>query len=138
MQKSEKEINSEIAAIIRQITASVTFLPLITDPCTFDLLVYTAAEADVPASWCAYRWSISRGKLLITLIEYFEYLTAFNALGMGQGGVRSALCEQLGGDAYALLHNEGAQSWYKRKLREDKARRAITCTILECTSKVLS
>lgn len=29
----------EIQAIIRQITASVTFLPLLQDACTFDLLV---------------------------------------------------------------------------------------------------
>ena len=34
-----------------QITASVTFLPLLSDPCTFDLLVYTAAASDVPAAW---------------------------------------------------------------------------------------
>ena len=37
--KSEKDIMSEIQAIIRQITASVTFLPLLQDACTFDLLV---------------------------------------------------------------------------------------------------
>ena len=35
----------------RQITASVTFLPLLSDPCTFDLLVYTASASDVPAAW---------------------------------------------------------------------------------------
>ena len=39
--KSQKEITSEIQAIIRQITASVTFLPLLTEPCAFDLLVRT-------------------------------------------------------------------------------------------------
>lgn len=39
--KSMKEIHNEIQAIIRQITASVTFLPLLNEPCTFDLLVYT-------------------------------------------------------------------------------------------------
>lgn len=42
--KAEKEIMNEIQAIIRQITATVTFLPLLEDPCTFDLLVYTSAE----------------------------------------------------------------------------------------------
>lgn len=39
VEKPEKEITAEIQAIIRQITASVTFLPLLNDPCTFDLLV---------------------------------------------------------------------------------------------------
>ena len=36
-----------------QITASVTFLPLLSDPCTFDLLVYTDTSSDVPLEWCA-------------------------------------------------------------------------------------
>jgi mitotic spindle assembly checkpoint protein MAD2 len=38
-------------AIIRQITASVTFLPLLTSPCTFDLLVYTDSSVDIPVAW---------------------------------------------------------------------------------------
>ena len=38
--KTQKEITQEIQAIQRQITASVTFLPLLNEPCSFDLLVY--------------------------------------------------------------------------------------------------
>lgn len=49
--KSIKEIHDEIQAIIRQITASVTFLPLLNEPCSFDLLVYTNKEATVPQKW---------------------------------------------------------------------------------------
>eukprot|EP00164_Ancoracysta_twista_P005517 GFYU01007567.1.p1 GENE.GFYU01007567.1~~GFYU01007567.1.p1 ORF type:complete len:207 (+),score=64.52 GFYU01007567.1:34-654(+) len=49
--KPEKEIMSEIQAIIRQITASVTFLPLLNEACTFDLLVYTDADVHVPQAW---------------------------------------------------------------------------------------
>eukprot|EP00823_Brevimastigomonas_motovehiculus_P002117 TRINITY_DN134_c0_g2_i1.p1 TRINITY_DN134_c0_g2~~TRINITY_DN134_c0_g2_i1.p1 ORF type:complete len:222 (-),score=50.13 TRINITY_DN134_c0_g2_i1:1009-1674(-) len=49
--KSEKEITKEIGAIIRQITSSVTFLPLLDEPCTFDLLVYTNADNAVPEAW---------------------------------------------------------------------------------------
>ena len=49
--KSIKEIHGEIQAIIRQITASVTFLPLLNEPCSFDLLVYTKKEAVVPTKW---------------------------------------------------------------------------------------
>lgn len=49
--KSAKEITSEIQAIMRQITASVTFLPLLNEPCAFDLLVYADKEATVPVLW---------------------------------------------------------------------------------------
>lgn len=49
--KTEREINAEIAAIIRQITASVSFLPLLEDSCTFDLLMYTKQDLDVPEDW---------------------------------------------------------------------------------------
>jgi hypothetical protein len=42
---------NEIQAIIRQITASVTFLPLLQDACTFDLLVYTDNDVSVPQAW---------------------------------------------------------------------------------------
>jgi mitotic spindle assembly checkpoint protein MAD2 len=49
--KSKKKIQGEIQAIIRQITASVTFLPILDEPCAFDLLVYTSADAAVPKTW---------------------------------------------------------------------------------------
>lgn len=49
--KSIKEIHDEIQAIIRQITASVTFLPLLNEPCSFDLLVYTDKDAVVSQKW---------------------------------------------------------------------------------------
>lgn len=44
-------MTQEIQAIIRQITASVTFLPLLNEPCCFDLLVYADKEATVPVTW---------------------------------------------------------------------------------------
>jgi mitotic spindle assembly checkpoint protein MAD2 len=81
--KTIKEVNDEIQAIIRQITASVsgrqgggtthlcinscliesnlvvpsalyiqvTFLPLLREPCSFDLLIYTNKTAAVPKKW---------------------------------------------------------------------------------------
>jgi mitotic spindle assembly checkpoint protein MAD2 len=49
--KTTKEIHGEIQAIIRQVTASVTFLPLLSEPCSFDLLVYTKKDAAVPKKW---------------------------------------------------------------------------------------
>eukprot|EP00003_Mantamonas_plastica_P028723 TRINITY_DN6650_c0_g2_i2.p1 TRINITY_DN6650_c0_g2~~TRINITY_DN6650_c0_g2_i2.p1 ORF type:complete len:190 (-),score=73.06 TRINITY_DN6650_c0_g2_i2:28-597(-) len=50
-EKSQKEITSEIQAIIRQITASVTFLPLLDEACTFDVLIYADKEMEVPMKW---------------------------------------------------------------------------------------
>ena len=49
--KSIKEIHNDIQAIIRQITASVTFLPLLQEPCTFDLLIYTDRDVQAPKCW---------------------------------------------------------------------------------------
>ena len=51
MEKTEAEIQSEIAAIFRQITASVTFLPQLAGDCTFNVLVYADADSDVPVEW---------------------------------------------------------------------------------------
>lgn len=49
--KSEKEIQDEIAALFRQITASVTFLPQLAGDCTFNVLVYADADSEVPVEW---------------------------------------------------------------------------------------
>lgn len=51
MEKSQKEIQSEIGAVIRQITSSVSFLPLLEEACTFDLLVYTNTDVSTPQAW---------------------------------------------------------------------------------------
>ncbi|XP_059162159.1 mitotic spindle assembly checkpoint protein MAD2A-like, partial [Physella acuta] len=48
---SHKEIQDGIRAVIRQITASVTFLPLLESTCSFDILVYTDKDLEVPAQW---------------------------------------------------------------------------------------
>ncbi|KAG1664623.1 hypothetical protein FOA52_011759 [Chlamydomonas sp. UWO 241] len=49
--KPEKEITTEVQAIMRQITASVTFLPLLETRCTIDILMYTNAIDSVPEEW---------------------------------------------------------------------------------------
>lgn len=49
--KATKDITAEIQAIIRQITASVTFLPLLNEPCAFDLLIYTRTTSTVPETF---------------------------------------------------------------------------------------
>ncbi|XP_012716923.1 mitotic spindle assembly checkpoint protein MAD2A [Fundulus heteroclitus] len=50
-EKSLKTIQDEIRSVIRQITATVTFLPLLETPCAFDLLVYTDKDLVVPEKW---------------------------------------------------------------------------------------
>eukprot|EP00933_Yihiella_yeosuensis_P041464 TRINITY_DN35862_c0_g1_i1.p1 TRINITY_DN35862_c0_g1~~TRINITY_DN35862_c0_g1_i1.p1 ORF type:complete len:213 (+),score=30.07 TRINITY_DN35862_c0_g1_i1:117-755(+) len=41
----------EIQALFRQISASVSFLPLLDEPCSFDLLIYADKDAQVPVAW---------------------------------------------------------------------------------------
>ncbi|ORY59329.1 DNA-binding protein, partial [Neocallimastix californiae] len=50
-EKSESEIQNEIQAILRQLTASVSFLPILEEPCTFNVLAYTDKNAEVPQTW---------------------------------------------------------------------------------------
>lgn len=50
-EKSLKDIQNEIRDVIRQITATVTFLPLLDAPCAFDILIYTDKDQDVPELW---------------------------------------------------------------------------------------
>ncbi|KAM0705666.1 hypothetical protein Q7P35_007026 [Cladosporium inversicolor] len=50
-EKTESEIQTEIQALFRQITASVTFLPMLDGNCTFNVLVYADADSDVPLEW---------------------------------------------------------------------------------------
>ncbi|XP_056407739.1 mitotic spindle assembly checkpoint protein MAD2A [Hyla sarda] len=50
-EKSPKVIQEEIRSVIRQITATVTFLPLLETACAFDLLIYTDKDSQVPEKW---------------------------------------------------------------------------------------
>ena len=50
-EKTEAEIQAEIQSVFRQITASVTFLPMLDGNCTFNVLVYADADSDVPLEW---------------------------------------------------------------------------------------
>ena len=51
MRKSIKEMHNDIQAIIRQTTASVTFLPLLIKAYSFVLLVYTNLKVIAPKKW---------------------------------------------------------------------------------------
>jgi len=65
-EKTEKEVQGEIREIMKQITSSVTFLPILEEPCTFTLLAYTNDSPDVaiPSTWGdADPHLIDRGKV---------------------------------------------------------------------------
>ncbi|KAI6174151.1 HORMA domain protein [Aphelenchoides besseyi] len=47
----EKRIKHEISDVLRQITAAVSFLPLLETECAFDVLVYTRKGAKLTNDW---------------------------------------------------------------------------------------
>ena len=49
--KEGKEITKEIQALLRQITASVAFLPILDEDCAFDLLLYTDKDQALGTEW---------------------------------------------------------------------------------------
>ncbi|CAB0037759.1 unnamed protein product [Trichogramma brassicae] len=49
--KDLKTIQKEIREVIRQITATVSFLPLLDCLCSFDILTYTKSDCDIPNEW---------------------------------------------------------------------------------------
>ncbi|KAH9835956.1 DNA-binding protein [Teratosphaeria destructans] len=51
VEKTDEEIQKEIQALFRQITASVSFLPMLDGNCTFNVLVYADADSEVPLEW---------------------------------------------------------------------------------------
>lgn len=51
LKKTDAQVRAEIAAIIKQITASCTFLPVLEEPCAFQILAYTNKDAQAPAEW---------------------------------------------------------------------------------------
>lgn len=81
----------EIQAIIRQICASVTFLPLLEGPCAFDLLVYTDNKVTTPLAWeesdpkyiansqVVKLRSFSTKVRAVSVLFYFSFLFYFRA-----------------------------------------------------------
>lgn len=49
--KELKKIQGEIGAVMRQIAATVSYLPLLECVCSFDLLIHTMRETDIPDNW---------------------------------------------------------------------------------------
>ncbi|XP_066584716.1 mitotic spindle assembly checkpoint protein MAD2A [Prorops nasuta] len=49
--KDVKSIQKEIREVIRQITGTVSFLPLLDCLCSFDILIYTVPDCNIPNEW---------------------------------------------------------------------------------------
>ena len=49
--KTDAQVKAEIAAIIKQITASCTFLPVLEETCAFQILAYTDRDVAIPVEW---------------------------------------------------------------------------------------
>lgn len=49
--KDLKRIQMEIGSVMRQISATVSYLPLLDNICSFDILLQTKATTEVPEKW---------------------------------------------------------------------------------------
>lgn len=49
--KELKKIQGEIQAVMRQIAATVSYLPLLECVCSFDLLIHCAKDLEIPSNW---------------------------------------------------------------------------------------
>lgn len=49
--KELKRIQSEIGSVMRQISATVSYLPLLDCICSFDILIHTIKDCEVPEKW---------------------------------------------------------------------------------------
>ena len=48
---SDKKILEEMKGVVRQIAGSASFLPLLEEACSFDMLIYTNSDTVIPAEW---------------------------------------------------------------------------------------
>lgn len=49
--KELKQIQEEIRAVMRQICATVSYLPLLEGLCSFDLHIHTLKDCEIPENW---------------------------------------------------------------------------------------
>jgi len=89
MMKSKKDVTRQIKEVIRQITASVTFLPMIDEPCSFDLLVYTDDDVSCSTFYVTHPWLLNCTVILI--FQCYRYRS--NPWGIsGYNGMCVCLC----------------------------------------------
>ncbi|KAG4086132.1 mitotic spindle checkpoint component mad2 [Neocallimastix lanati (nom. inval.)] len=50
-EKDDYQIQNEMQIILRQLTASIDYLPVLEVPCTFNVLAYMDKNAEIPKSW---------------------------------------------------------------------------------------
>lgn len=49
--KELKRIQQEIGSVMRQISATVSYLPLLDCICSFDILIHTIKDCELPEKW---------------------------------------------------------------------------------------
>lgn len=49
--KELKKIQAEIRDVLRQIAATISYLPLLESICTFDVLIHTVKNCEIPEKW---------------------------------------------------------------------------------------
>lgn len=49
--KELKRIQQEIGSVMRQISATVSYLPLLDCICSFDILIHTVKDCELPEKW---------------------------------------------------------------------------------------
>lgn len=49
--KDIKRIQQEIGSVMRQISATVSYLPLLDCICSFDILIHTSKNCELPEKW---------------------------------------------------------------------------------------
>uniref|UniRef100_A0A1I8HI72 HORMA domain-containing protein n=1 Tax=Macrostomum lignano TaxID=282301 RepID=A0A1I8HI72_9PLAT len=64
-EKDEKQVKKDIADVIRQIVASVTFLPALDFQCSFELLIYCDKNTELPSG----EWADTGPQLVSNSVE---------------------------------------------------------------------
>ncbi|KAG5669973.1 hypothetical protein PVAND_000262 [Polypedilum vanderplanki] len=78
--KELKKIQLEIGAVMRQIAATVSYLPLLDCICSFDLLVHTLKDCDVPENWNETENVVIRNKQTVSLKSFSTGLQKVNTV----------------------------------------------------------
>ncbi|AAZ10210.1 Mad2-like HORMA domain containing protein [Trypanosoma equiperdum] len=76
--KSDDTLRKEIQAVLRQVTSSVSYLPLLHRPCYFDMLVYADPDTELPTG----SWELSDPRLIMGSSEVTlrSFSTSFHSV----------------------------------------------------------
>ncbi|BHF62516.1 MAD2 mitotic arrest deficient-like 1 [Sparganum proliferum] len=68
--KSTEEVSAELGGIVREIVFATTSLPKLSTSCTFDLLICTDKNTDIPDGWevplCSFSTRIHKVQSIVS------------------------------------------------------------------------